>query len=385
MSRSRLVLVPDGMADEPLERLAGRTPLQVAHTPAMDALARGGVAGLVQTVPPEMTPGSDVANLSVLGYRPGEVYTGRSPLEAASIGVELGPQDVAYRCNFVTLADGTMRDHTAGHIATEQARALIEALAAAHEGTPFEFHTGVSYRHLMVWRGGQVVPCVPPHDILDRPVDEYLPPGEHGLVLRRVMRVAHEVLESVRPNTDIWLWGEGTAPRMPRFRDLYGLSGAVVSAVDLVRGIGVYAGLEVLEVPGATGDLATDYAAKARVALGALRTHDLVLVHVEAPDEASHMGSVEEKIRAIERVDARVLAPLWESAPRPAVLVLPDHATPIRTRTHAASPVPFAYAVPGLPLEGPAAPHYSESAAAGTGLTVPSGADLMARFLAATT
>lgn len=384
MSRPRIVLVPDGMADEPLTELGGRTPLEAACTPTMDVMARSGVTGLVQTIPEGMTPASDVANLAVLGYRPQDVYTGRSPLEAASIGVKLDPEDVAYRCNFVTIVDGLMRDNTAGHITTEEAGPLIEALAREYRGTAFEFYTGVSYRHLMVWRRGRLVACVPPHDILDQPVADHLPPANEGRELSDIMRRAKEIVGRLRPGTDIWLWGEGTAPRLPRFRDLYGLGGAVVAAVDLVRGIGVYAGLEVLEVPGATGGLDTDYGAKARAALAAIGSHDLVLVHVEAPDEAGHMGSVEEKVRAIEHVDAEVLAPLWASAPAPAVLVLPDHATPIRTRTHASPPVPFVFGIPvGLP-GGPTAAAYSESAAAATGLLLPSGADLMKRFLAAT-
>ena len=378
------MLVPDGMADEPLEVLGGRTPLQAAATPAMDAMARQGVVGVVQTVPDGFAPGSDVANLSVLGYDAAAVYTGRSPLEAASIGIDLGPDDVAYRCNLVTIADGVMRDNTAGHIATEQARVLIEALGRAFSGTPFEFHTGVSYRHLLVWRGGELVPCTPPHDILDRPIGDYLPPGAAGATLRQIMQTAHELLGRLRPGTDIWVWGEGKAPRLLRFAQLHGLRGAVVGAVDLVRGLGVYAGLDVLDVPGATGGLDTDYGAKGRVALEALARFDFVFVHVEAPDEAAHMGAVQEKVVAIERVDAEVLAPLRDAGQRPAVLVLPDHLTPIRTRTHASSPVPFVYAASGLQLGGPSAPAYDEAAAAATGLSLPSGEALMTRFLTAT-
>ncbi len=381
--RRRLLLVPDGMADEPQEALGGRTPLEAADTPAMDALARGGVVGLVQTVPPGMPAGSDVANLSALGYDPRAVYTGRSPLEAASIGVELGPGDVAYRCNLVTIVDGVMKDHTAGQVSSAEGRRLVAALQAALGGGAFEFHPGVSYRNLMVWRGGAVVPCTPPHDILDRPVAGYLPgaagegpqaavaagaaaDGEAARVaadggaaratavrdpagaaaaeLRELLVAAREVLAPLRPGTEIWLWGEGTTPRLPAFRELHGLSGAVVGAVDLVRGIGRCAGFTVLDVPGATGALDTDYGAKARVALEALEDHDFVWVHVEAPDEASHQGDLAEKIRAIERVDHEVLAPLLAAADPPAVMVLPDHHTPLRLRTHAAGPVPFVIA-----------------------------------------
>ncbi len=325
--RRRVLLVPDGMADEPQAELGGRTPLEAAHTPAMDDLARHGVVGLVQTIPSGLPAGSDVANLAALGYDPSKVFTGRSPLEAANIGVELGPDDVAYRCNFVTIADGVMKDHAAGHISTGEGRRLVAALQAALGGGAFEFHAGVSYRNLVVWRGGALVPCTPPHDILDQPVEGYLPGPLDGepvaadappAVLRALMARAREVLAPLRAGTEIWLWGEGTAPRLPRFRDLYGLSGAVVGAVDLVRGIGRCAGFDVLDVPGATGDLDTDYGAKARAALAALEDHEFVWVHVEAPDEASHMGSLPEKIRAIERVDREVLAPLLAApAPRP--------------------------------------------------------------------
>jgi len=398
--RRRLLLVPDGMADEPQEALGGRTPLEAADTPAMDALARGGTVGLVQTVPPGMPAASDVANLSALGYDPRAVYTGRSPLEAASIGVDLGPGDVAYRCNLVTIVDGVMKDHTAGQVPSAEGRRLVAALQAALGGGAFEFHPGVSYRNLMVWRGGAVVPCTPPHDILDRPVAGYLPgaagdgaeaaaavggAGAAVAALRELLTAAREVLAPLRPGTEIWLWGEGTTPRLPAFRELHGLSGAVVGAVDLVRGIGRCAGLTVLDVPGATGALDTDYGAKARAALDALEDHEFVWVHVEAPDEASHQGDLAEKIRAIERVDREVLAPLLAVADPPAVMVLPDHHTPLRLRTHAAGPVPFVVAAPPRSADaGGGALAFGESEAARTGLTVATGPELMRLFLGAT-
>jgi 2,3-bisphosphoglycerate-independent phosphoglycerate mutase len=383
----RLLLVPDGMADEPQEELGGRTPLQAAPTPALDGLARRGAVGLVQTVPEGMMPGSDVANLAVLGYDPAAVYSGRSPLEAASMGVELGPSDVSYRLNFVTVEDGVMRDNTAGHISTGEARRCIAALRAALDGGPFEFHPGVSYRNLLVWRDGALVPCTPPHDILDQPVEGRLPgqavgsgdePGARALT--ELQARADEVLAAVRPRTSAWFWGEGTAPAMPRFSELHGLSGAVVGAVDLVRGIGRYAGLEVVDVPGATGDLDTDYGAKARAAVEALARHDLVWVHVEAPDEAAHMGSLSEKLRAIARIDAEVLAPVLAARDDLAVLVVPDHHTPVRTRTHAGGPVPFVMAPP--PAGGTSAAAFSEVDAAAAGPVVASGAALMGLFLA---
>jgi len=412
VSRRRLLLVPDGMADEPQEALGGLTPLEAADTPAMDALARGGLVGLVRTVPPGMPAGSDVANLSALGYDPAVVYTGRAPLEAASIGVDLGPGDVAYRCNLVTIVDGVMKDHTAGQIDGAEGRRLVAALQAALGGGAFEFHPGVSYRNLLVWRGGALVSCTPPHDILDRPVAGYLPgtaepaspprapeaaPAagrDPAAVLRDLLAAAREVLAPLRAHTEVWFWGEGTAPRLPPFRAATGLSGAVVGAVDLVRGIGRCAGFTVLDVPGATGDLDTDYAAKARAALAALETHDFVWVHVEAPDEASHQGDLAEKVRAIERVDREVLAPLAAAPGRPAVMVLPDHHTPLRLRTHDDAPVPFvigsappsdlAAAPGGRAAPGAGAGAFGEGEAVRTGLRVERGVELMRLFLDAT-
>jgi len=314
---------------------------------------------------------------------------GRSPVEAASMRVELGPGDVAYRCNLVTIVDGVMKDHTAGQVSSGEGRRLVAALQAALGGGAFEFHPGVSYRNLMVWRGGAVVLCTPPHDILDRPVAAYLPGaaggGTEAAELRELLVAAREVLAPLRPGTEIWLWGEGTTPRLPAFRELHGLSGAVVGAVDLVRGIGRCAGFTVLDVPGATGALDTDYGAKARAALAALEDHEFVWVHIEAPDEASHQGDLAEKIRAIERVDHEVLAPLLAAADPPAVMVLPDHHTPLRLRTHVADPVPFVIAAPPRPASaGAGALAFGESEAARTGLTVATGPELMRLFLVAT-
>jgi 2,3-bisphosphoglycerate-independent phosphoglycerate mutase len=390
-----VILVPDGMADEPLAELAGRTPLEAARTPNMDALARTGTVGLVRTVPPGMPAGSDVANLAVLGYDARALFTGRAPLEAASMGVPLAPGDVAYRCNLVAIGGGLMKDNTAGGIGSEEAQPLVAALAERFAGGPFEFHAGVGYRHLVVWRGGAEAVCTPPHDILDRPAADHLPvdaggaaaPGGPAARLRDVMTVAHDVLAALRPGTDIWLWGEGRAPRIPPLLELRGLHGAVVAAVDLVRGIGVLAGMDVLDVPGATGDLETDFAAKGRAAVTALEDHDLVFVHVEAPDEAGHMGDAAAKVEAIERVDAEVLGPLLAARPRPAALVVPDHYTPVRLRTHTDPPVPFAFAggsvealtARPVSLDG----GFSERAAAAAGLLVGSGPQLMDRFLAA--
>jgi len=329
----------------------------------------------------------------VLGYDPAAVFSGRSPLEAASIGVELGPDDVSYRLNLVTVAGGLMKDNTAGHIGNDEARRCIEALQAELGSGSYEFYVGVSYRHLFVWRGGAVVPCTPPHDILDQPVAGHLPGEQAGVAgqgspaaeLTALQERASEVLERVRPGTSAWLWGEGTAPKISPFREHFGLSGAVVGAVDLVRGIGRLAGLDVIDVPGATGGLDTDYGAKARAALLALETHDLVWIHVEAPDEAGHMGDLREKIRAIERVDAEVLAPIMAAhGQRPGVLVVPDHLTPVRTRTHAAGPVPFVISESMPGAGGGGAMSYGETQAAATGLFVGNGTALMRLFLEAT-
>ncbi len=382
--RKRVLLVPDGMADLPIDELDGRTPLEVAHTPCMDALARDGVVGLVRTIPAGMPPGSDIGNLSVLGYDPAAVFSGRSPLEAVNI-VDLAADDVSYRCNLVTVAGGLLTDNTAGHVTNDEARACFAKLQEQLGDEEFSFYAGVTYRGLLVWHGGELVPCTPPHDILDRPAADYLPGMAAGAggsppaaKLARLQARAGELLAAVRPGTSVWFWGEGRRPSIPSFRDLYGLSGAVVGAVDLVRGIGRLAGLDVIDAPGATGDLDTDYGAKARAAVAALAGHDLVWVHVEAPDEAGHLGSVEEKVRAIERVDAEVLAPLVAAGP--AIMVLPDHYTPVSLRTHIDPPVPFVFSGG----HGSSAPAFGETAAATTGLFVESGAALMGLFLAET-
>jgi 2,3-bisphosphoglycerate-independent phosphoglycerate mutase len=391
--RKRVLLVPDGMADEPQAALGRKTPLEAAATPVMDGLARGGICGLARTVPEGMPPASDVANLAVLGYDPAAVFTGRSPLEAASIGVELCPDDVAYRLNLVTIAGGSMKDNTAGHVGDEEARRCVEALQAELGDAAYQFHMGVSYRHLFVWRGGAVVPCTPPHDILDRPVAGHLPGEAAGVAgdgtpaaeLTTLQQRATAVLERIRPGTSAWFWGEGTAPSISPFRDHFGLSGAVIGAVDLVRGIGRLAGLDVIDVPGATGGLDTDYGAKAQAAVRALEDHDLVWVHVESPDEAGHMGDLREKVRAIERIDAEVLAPILAGpGERPGVLVVPDHLTPLRTRTHATGPVPFVISDPLPGAGGGGAMAYGETQAATTGLFIENGTALMRLFLEAT-
>jgi len=391
-----VVIIPDGMADEPVEELGGRTPLEAARTPAMDTLAKWGRSGLVRTIPPGSEPGSDAANLSLLGYDPRKYITGRAPLEAASIGVDLAPGEVAFRCNLVTLGDGVMVDYSAGAIGSSEAAELIAAVQAELGGGDFSFYPGVSYRHLMVSSIDDLerVKCTPPHDILGRPVEKYLPRGggaagrlQELTELSRDVLAPHEV-NSVRvdlgenPANSIWLWGQGRRPEMETFEERYGVTGAMISAVDLLRGIGIYIGLEVIDVPGATGGLDTDYEAKGRAAVEALEEHQLVFVHVEATDEAGHSGNADAKVHAIEEVDSKVIAPVLEHVQgRPGfrVLVAADHPTPVSARTHTAAPVPFVIFGEGVEHNG--AEELTEAASAGTGLLVKKGHELMGAFL----
>jgi 2,3-bisphosphoglycerate-independent phosphoglycerate mutase len=343
-----LVVLGDGMADEPLEELGGKTPLEYARTPHFDRIAAEGACGLLRTIPPGFEAGSDIANLSILGYDPARYYTGRGPLEAASIGVDLGPESVAYRCNLVTVTDGVMMDFTAGHISSDEGARLIRSLEGSVEGA--RFYPGVSYRNLMVLERGKGAETTPPHDITGQPVETYLPLGWDGPILRRAMERSRTILtdqevnririrEGKRPATLIWPWSGGRRPALPSFKERYGLSGGIIAGVDLLNGIARYAAMEVIRVPGATGYLDTDYQAKARYAVEALKRLDFLYLHVEAPDEAGHMGSVEEKVRAIERVDGMVGTILESFDGR--IAVLPDHPTPIRVKTHTAEPVPF--------------------------------------------
>lgn len=358
-----IVIIGDGMADRPLKELGGRTPLQKAHTPAMDRLASMGTIGTVRTIPEGMPPGSDVANLSILGYNPRKFYTGRAPLEAASIGVELSERDVAYRCNLVTLyyKEGSPRravmdDYSSGHITTDEAEALINALNTRLSNSSIVFHSGVSYRHLMIWKNGKsAVECVPPHDILGKEIIDYLPVGDGEDVLRHLMESSNEILQThpvnaerlkhnKKPANSIWLWGQGSKPHIATYKEKYGLSGALVSAVDLTKGLGIYAGFEILNVPGVTGWLDTNYAGKAEAALKALEKVDLVYIHVEAPDEAGHSGNYKDKIKAIEDFDALVVNKVLngiEKFKECKILLMPDHPTPIEIRTHTDEPVPF--------------------------------------------
>lgn len=358
-----IVLIGDGMADRPIDELGGLTPLKKASTPNMDKIAQKGTIGKVHTIPEGFHPGSDVANLSILGYDPAKYYTGRAPLEAASIGVKLNENDVAYRCNLVTLkfdknrTHAAMDDYSSGHITTEEARELIKAVKAGLESEDITFYPGVSYRHLMVWENGSLnVECVPPHDILEREITDYLPVGERDVVLRELMRKSVDILEGhpvnkerlrngKKPANSIWLWGQGKKPEVPTYKEKYGLKGALISAVDLTKGLGIYAGLEILKVPGVTGWLDTNYSGKAEYALNALKHVDFIYIHVESPDEAGHSGNYKDKIKAIEDFDCMVVGPvmkgLRERFKEYRVLLMPDHATPIKVRTHTDEPVPF--------------------------------------------
>lgn len=390
-----IVLLGDGMSDERIEALGGRSPLEYAATPVMDSMAQRGRLGLAQTIPAGYPPGSDVANLSVFGYDPRTCYTGRSPLEAASMGVALGPDDVAFRLNLVNLRteNGTtlMGDYSAGHITTAEGGELVESLGRELGGGEFEFYPGVSYRHLMVWRGGKDrLELTPPHDISGKCIDGHLPKGDGAEELLLLMNRSRDILSrhelyrkrleaGKTPANSIWLWGHGKAPRMTTYREKFGLSGAVISAVDLVRGIGVCAGLEIIKVPGATGYLDTNYQGKAQAALKALERLDFVYLHVEAPDESSHSGNVENKIRAIEDFDAKIVGPICEGIKKFGeyrLLCTPDHPTPIRLMTHTADPVPFIiYAGETEPLADVAG--YDEYSALKTGLFVKDGYRMM--------
>lgn len=400
MKEKYVILIGDGMSDWPVPALGGKTPLEAATKPNLDAMASEGAVGMVQVVPVEMYPGSDVSNLSILGYDPQEVYTGRSPLEAASMGVELGKDDVAVRCNVVCLkhsgADSEMEDFSAGHIGTKEAAELMASLQAAVDGKGVRFHPGVSYRHLMVWPGGNdAVVTTPPHDIHGKKITEFLPKGDGAELLLELMAISRELfadhpvnwkrVETGKlPGNSIWLWGQGKAPKMSPFPERYGLSGSVVAAVDLIKGIGSYAGLRLVNVPGATGYTDTNFRGKGEYALRELEEQDFVLIHVEAPDEAGHNGDAEEKVRAIERIDAEIAGPLLSRARVDGnlrILVLPDHPTPVAIRTHSQEPVPFVFYPAPEGLSSFAGKRYTEADARSTGQTVAAGTSLIGYLL----
>jgi 2,3-bisphosphoglycerate-independent phosphoglycerate mutase len=394
------IVIPDGAADEPHDSLGGRTPLQVAEIPEMDRVARDGVLGLSRNVPDRFLPASDVATLSLFGYDPVRYYTGRAPLEAAAMGIALGPDDWAIRCNLMTILDGRMTDFTAGHVTGEEGRPLISALQEELGTAEFEFHPGVSYRNLLIYRGrpgtsplGDDTLTTPPHDVPDQPSADHLPRGSGSGLLRDLMERGSRIVADhpvnrareaagKRPANAIWLWGQGRAPRLEPFRDRHGLRGAILSAVDLVRGVGVLAGWDRIDVPGATGYLDTDYAAKGRWGAEALKDHDIVCVHVEAPDEASHEGRGDAKVEALERIDRDIVGPLrraLEGYGEWRLLVSPDHSTLLRTRAHDRAPVPWAMC--GTGLNGSGHPYNEEAARRADGPQLDEGWRLMSSFL----
>ena len=389
------VLIGDGMADEPLEKLGGRTPLEVADIPNMREIARKGQTGLIRTIPPGMPPGSDVATLSVLGYDPKKYYSGRAPLEAAKLGIKLGPGEVAFRCNLITVEGESIADYAGGHITSEEAGELMALLGRQMSTPTVRFYPGVGYRHICVMKGADMVgiDCTPPHDVIGQPVKNHMPRGDGAGLLVDLMERSRDLLEGheinktrlsrgQRPANMIWLWGQGVTPQMPSFKDRFGVEGSVISAVDLLNGIAKLVGLELVEVPGATGYYDTNYEGKGTYAIKSLEERDFVLVHVEAPDEAGHNGDLDQKIKAIENFDRLVVGPLmrrFSEVPHSRLMVLPDHPTPIRLRTHTGDPVPFAWCGQGIPGSG--AQGFSERGAASSRLRVDEGHMLMGRFI----
>ena len=390
-----IVLLGDGMSDYPVDSLGNRTPLDAAHKPSMDFLARNGDVGMVKTIPDGMSPGSDTANLSVLGYDPAIYYTGRSPLEAISMGIELGPNDVAMRCNLVTLsdaediADTTMVDYSAGEITTEESAQLIESVRKSIRSNKVDLFSGISYRHCLVLRDAETGSiCTPPHDISGRPIREYLPKGRYGDSLLELMELSRKILrdhpvnkariaKGLHPANSCWFWGEGSSPSLPRFEDKFGLRGTVISAVDLVKGIGMCAGMCAPEIPGATGNIHTNFKGKADAALNELRSGaDFVYIHVEAPDECGHQGNATDKVKAIELIDSEILARLIDGVEELgedySILIMPDHPTPVSLRTHTSDPVPFVLYRSDKKGDYPAE-HYTEKSALNTGLFVSEG------------
>lgn len=397
-----VVLLCDGMADYPVAELGGKTPLEAAAAPNMDRLAREGRVGLIRTVDGSMKPGSDVANLSVLGYNPEKYYTGRSPLEAGSIGIDMLSDDIALRCNLVTVSaescfeDKTLVDYCAGDISTYEGRQLIEAVQAELGSDIFRFYGGISYRHCLIWHGGtdELGGLTPPHDITGQCVRDYVPKHENAAVLYELMKKSCDILKNhpinterlrrgLRPANCIWLWGEGKRAELDSFEEKYGARASMISAVDLLKGIGRFAGMNVVFVEGATGYIDTNFKGKTQAAIDELRDgSDMVYIHVEAPDECGHRGEIKEKVRAIELIDSLVLGPLLEELENYKdykLLVLPDHATPLSVRTHTSDPVPYILYDRRHPVAGPQS--FCEKTAALTGNNIEHGYTLMGDFL----
>lgn len=399
-----VILLGDGMADGKVAELGGKTPLQYADTPHMDFLAANGEMGTARTVPEGFPPGSDVANLSVMGYDPKEYYTGRSPLEAVSMGITLDDNDVAFRCNLVTLSEEgmfeekTMLDYSSDEITTPEAGGLIGEVNARLGSEEMRFYAGISYRHLLVWKGGPFGGVLtPPHDISGRVITRYLPQGEGADTLINFMKESNKFLPGqpinkkrveagLKPATSVWFWGQGKRPAIPKFYDKYRLTGSVISAVDLIKGLGICAGLDVVEVEGATGNIHTNFRGKALAALDELKKgKDFVYIHVEAPDEAGHRGELDNKVKAIEEVD-KMLGLLLEGLNQfesYKIMVLPDHPTPMSTRTHSSNPVPFVIYTKGQENKNENAT-YDEEAAVKSNFMILSGHELMDYFISLT-
>ncbi len=398
-----IVILGDGMADFPIEQFGNQTPLQYANIPTIDWLAKHGELGLVKTVADGLSPGSDVANLSVMGYNPFEFYSGRSPLEAASMGVELSDTDITFRCNLVTLSDEepysekVILDHSADEITTKEADILIKEVKKHLETDIIKFHTGISYRHLMVWHDGPYeFSLTPPHDILERKIDEYLPQGLQADIIHNMMVKSSAFLKNhpinlkriekgLRPANSIWIWGEGKKPRLSSFYEKYNLKGAVISAVDLIKGIGLCAEMESIDVEGATGNIHTNFIGKANAAIEALAEgQDFVYVHIEAPDECGHRNEVENKVKSIELIDEQVVKIVKEQLDAMGedykIMILPDHPTPLCLRTHTSDPVPFLIYQSNKQQEN-LTQKYDEFSAKQTGIYFEEGYKLMDYFL----
>ena len=397
-----IIILGDGMADLPVPELGDKTPLQCAKKPNIDFLSQNGINGLVKTIPDGVSTGSDTANLSVMGYDPRVYYSGRSPIEAVSMGLTLNPDDVTFRCNLVTLtetgeyAEKTIIDHSADEISSEEAAILIDEINKAFATNEIQFYPGVSYRHCMIWNNNpEGFNCTPPHDILERKISEYLPSGTMGPVLLDMMIKSYDILNNhpvnvkrrekgLRPANSIWLWGEGKKPSIPLFQDLHNIKGSVISAVDLIKGIGICAGLDSIDVPGATGNIHTNFLGKAEATLKALENgSDFVYVHIEAPDECGHRKEIENKVKSIELIDEQVVKPILEGLNKYEnyrILVVPDHPTPLHLRTHTGDPVPFVF-YEKLMHAPSGIDSYDEVNASKTNLFISEGHKLMSMFL----